>query len=110
MSKPIFLPTVNDAYEEAKVFAKAWSSPAVYVARMDVGGPRARWQDRAQTFPKFREAYLRRCVELLSGHDLPDDGCYTKPEPVAGVDSGPVDKSVGQQFLKKFRQELEAEK
>ena len=110
MAKPTFLPTVADAYEEAKTFARAWSSPAVYVARMDVGGPKARWQDRAQTFPKFRDAYLRRCAQMLCGQPLPDDGCYTKAEPLPGVDVVASDHELGRQFLSDLKRTLEASK
>lgn len=114
VADPVCLPTVVDAFEEARQteFQRAWT-PVVYNARMEVGVTRLIRSPSDKIFPVFRKHYEEMCLRVLNGQALPHT-CYaratTRPAPT-GQPSAPMVVStgpeIGRQFLKQMKQTLE---
>ena len=102
------LPEVRQAYIEAchadsPKTNYTWSHPAVYFAGRDSDWFFLASNNEHQTFPVFKENYLRWCEKVKAGENLPS----IEQQKLADSSSTPLDKSANKKHLQALRKSLQ---
>jgi len=102
------LPSTQAAYREAANASSppelcAWSHPTVYWAARDCGFAALATATETEGWPRFREAYQKRCQRFLSGQ-----ACDPVPDvPKDRLELKPLDREQALKALGKIRETLQ---